>query len=42
MKVEWKLCFGAGMFLGLTALVYWYWSEEPTGTALLVFGSFAW
>jgi hypothetical protein len=42
MKTEWVLCYGAGLFLGFTAIVYWYWSQEPTGTACLVFGAFAW
>jgi hypothetical protein len=41
VKAEWKLCLGAGLFLGATAIVYWFWSKEDTGTVCLVFGAVA-
>jgi hypothetical protein len=38
MKVEAKTCLGAAIFLGVVAVIYWFWSREPAGTACLVFG----
>jgi membrane associated rhomboid family serine protease len=40
MKYEWKVTGGASLFLGLTALVYWFLSYEDAGTVMLIF-SFA-
>lgn len=40
MRYEWKVTAGASLFLGIVALIYWYWSYEDSGTVMLVF-SFA-
>jgi cytochrome c oxidase subunit IV len=37
MKYEWKVTAGASLFLGLTALLYWYTSVESAGTVMLIF-----
>ena len=37
MRFEYKLTGGAGGFLILVAIIYWFWSRESTGTALLIF-----
>ena len=37
MRHEYRLSLGAALFLGLVALIYWIWSREDTGTALLIF-----
>jgi len=38
---EWHLALGASVFLGVTALVYWLWSGEYSGTIMLLFGGCA-
>ena len=38
MKFEWKTILGASLFLGVICAIYWFWSTEDTGTALLLFG----
>ncbi|MCU4186305.1 cytochrome c oxidase subunit 4 [Acidiferrimicrobium sp. IK] len=38
MKIEWRTILGASLFLGIICAVYWFWSTEDTGTALLLFG----
>jgi len=35
MKVEGWLFLGAGVFLAVSDIVYWYLSKDPTGTAAL-------
>ncbi len=37
MRFEYKLTAGAGAFLVLIAVIYYFWSREATGTALLIF-----
>lgn len=41
MKHEWHVALGASVFLGLTALIYYFWSGETSGTILLGFGGLA-
>ncbi len=38
MKIEWRTILGASLFLGIICAIYWFWSTEDTGTALLLFG----
>lgn len=38
MRIETRLCFGSGLFLGIVCTIYWFWSNEDTGTACLLFG----
>jgi Cytochrome c oxidase subunit IV len=38
MRVEATTCFGAALFLAVTAAIYWFWSREQTGTVCLIFG----
>ncbi len=40
MRFEYKTMGGAALFLGVVDIIYWFWSRESTGTALLIF-SFA-
>jgi hypothetical protein len=40
-KMEYRLMLGVTLFLGVVAAIYWFWSYEDTGTALLIFGGFA-
>jgi hypothetical protein len=37
MRVEYKCCLGAAVFLAFVAILYGFWSRESTGTALLIF-----
>ena len=41
MRIELRVCIGAAAFLGLVGIVYWFTSKDPTGTACLLFGFFA-
>ncbi|HUC15179.1 MAG TPA: cytochrome c oxidase subunit 4 [Acidimicrobiales bacterium] len=41
MKHEWILALGASLFLALTAVVYFAWSGETSGTVMLIFGCLA-
>jgi hypothetical protein len=36
MKIEARLLVGMGVFFSLTAIWYWLWSYEQSGTAMLV------
>jgi hypothetical protein len=38
MRVESKTMMWAAIFLATLAIIYGFWSREPTGTALLIFG----
>jgi hypothetical protein len=38
MRVEYKVMLGAAVFLATIGIIYGFWSREPTGTALLIFG----
>jgi hypothetical protein len=38
MRVEYKAMMWAAIFLASVAILYGFWSREPTGTALLIFG----
>jgi hypothetical protein len=40
-KREWHVTVGAAIFLGTLAVIYWVWSGEWSGTAMLAFGGFA-
>lgn len=37
MRLEMRTCFGAALFLGIVCTIYWFWSNEDTGTACLLF-----
>ncbi|MHB1928796.1 MAG: aa3-type cytochrome oxidase subunit IV [Acidimicrobiales bacterium] len=37
MRLEMRTCFGAALFLGVTCAIYWFLSNEDTGTACLLF-----
>lgn len=37
MRIEMRTCFGAAIFLGVICTIYWFWSNEDTGTACLLF-----
>jgi 4-amino-4-deoxy-L-arabinose transferase-like glycosyltransferase len=41
MKREWHLALGAAVFLVVTAIVYFAWSGEYSGTVMLTFGGCA-
>lgn len=41
MKVETRTILGASIFLTVIGLVYWFWSYEASGIALLIFGGAA-
>lgn len=38
MRFEYKLMMGAGVFLATICIIYGFWSQEATGTVLLLFG----
>jgi len=38
MKFEYKVCFGAAIFLAGTGILYYLWSGEWAGTVCLIFG----
>jgi hypothetical protein len=38
MKREMHLLLGSSLFLGVICAVYWFWSTDPTGTTMLLFG----
>ncbi len=38
MRIELRVCLGAGLFLGVVAIIYWFLSNEDTGTTCLLFG----
>jgi len=41
MKHEWHIALGASVFLGITAVLYFAWSGETSGTVMLGFGCLA-
>jgi hypothetical protein len=41
MKHEWHITLGASAFLGLTAVLYFAWSGETSGSVMLAFGCLA-
>jgi hypothetical protein len=41
MKHEWHIALGASGFLGITAVLYFAWSGETSGTVMLTFGCLA-
>ena len=41
MKHEWTLALGASVFLGITAVLYFAWSGETSGSVMLLFGCLA-
>ena len=41
MRVEFRVCLGAALFLGIIDLIYWFTSNDDAGTACLLFSFFA-